>query len=797
MAKGIIKQYIGGGKYTVEVVYERSRIDAELLKLAEAKTKLEEKLYTGTREQDDIILLQIASINKRIAFLNEKMPQNVTHDIYCADFTENLQVGAEVGVIEIMRRHNPFIVSDPEPLTRTLLIIQPGFTTAARYNALRDGITGTALSTSPAGTYWNLALTPGLTRWKPRYRYGLITEIDGDSCSVQLTDLTFIQESAAQIDIDQAPLFLENVPIYYMDCNGLAFEVGDEVIVEFTDNLWTSPKVIGFTGPPEECQESYYFAALFLKYASDAIPTQSSDIYEKHFFKIWANGALEWVTEAEANAQCNHDPWTITKQRPFSGLFEWSEGIGEMPPIICESEVLNVNGPAIPYDYGIFTAIYNSGNAWACPTFPANNKTIFEIDGIEFNIWQSLIAVCVESKAGATIIHKHNIRKVETETRREEYIGYYTQTYQESWWEATPQVFDLSTDDFCVKQGFISRYYNPPLANGGYIVTEIRDLAYDQYGNELPEADYAYFRFGRITPAIHSFRHTLSYEDNHRSSYSISTTPYKWDGPHPSGIGAAWLNYAIGRRDGTIASDDLEAYNAGRYHLISTTSGVRNASGAHIYSDQVEPPPYIWVYVAPCEISQGAVILPCDFIVSLTGYPPNESAWNTMDGSLPRCVMRWTEETRESGGEVYQKNIAEFPLAGEHYTEGDDIDNHVTHYFGYCGKSTESIIAIYYSFDEEHPTWIFIKINFTQTSDDGNDLDEKTLSMTVERGTGRVIDYSVANGFVTVGTYINPGSGESVFPEARDLAAYTSFLYNKKVELGKTTYLVARMMKKS
>lgn len=48
-------------------------------------------------------------------------------------------------------------------------------------------------------------------------------------------------------------VILKDVPIEYMSCNAAAFQDGDEVIVEFENQDWKQPKVIGFRDEPIDC----------------------------------------------------------------------------------------------------------------------------------------------------------------------------------------------------------------------------------------------------------------------------------------------------------------------------------------------------------------------------------------------------------------------------------------------------------------------------------------------------------------------------------------------------------------
>jgi predicted transglutaminase-like cysteine proteinase len=46
---------------------------------------------------------------------------------------------------------------------------------------------------------------------------------------------------------------MASVPIEYMTCNAWAFAAGDRVVVQFIDQKWTTPKVVGFAENPEAC----------------------------------------------------------------------------------------------------------------------------------------------------------------------------------------------------------------------------------------------------------------------------------------------------------------------------------------------------------------------------------------------------------------------------------------------------------------------------------------------------------------------------------------------------------------
>jgi hypothetical protein len=67
--------------------------------------------------------------------------------------------------------------------------IRPGYQTREVYAAKRDGQVQPVESGTAASAFFNWALYPGWQKWKPSYRYGTITAIDGNKCTVVLDDV--------------------------------------------------------------------------------------------------------------------------------------------------------------------------------------------------------------------------------------------------------------------------------------------------------------------------------------------------------------------------------------------------------------------------------------------------------------------------------------------------------------------------------------------------------------------------------------------------------------------------------
>lgn len=104
---------------------------------------------------------------------------------------------------------------------------------------------------SPAQAFFNAAIFPGWQKYLPTYRWGTITSLDkiSDTATVALAEA---KSQAQSLNVNQAST-LANIPVVYMTCNAEAFEIGDNVIVEFETQDWGNPRVIGFLDNPRAC----------------------------------------------------------------------------------------------------------------------------------------------------------------------------------------------------------------------------------------------------------------------------------------------------------------------------------------------------------------------------------------------------------------------------------------------------------------------------------------------------------------------------------------------------------------
>jgi hypothetical protein len=295
MGKGRIVSHLGDGLYNVELLHNRDRITLELEFLAARLTELQAELDTLNTEREafvlernaiateidtavanaeegeipdvEALLTELAQVSARIqafdvriamiqgrqleARKRQQMLQSVPADpvqqAWCADFTEDLT--GEVATVEV-----PAEGVVGQFLTWRRAQIRPGHGGGASYNATRDGQMFHREGQTGYQAYFNAAILPGVQRWRPQYRIGTITAIDreADTCTLTIQG----ESSSAQsliLDPPDLQYTKTGVPIEYMDCDALAFEEGDRVLVEFAGRSWDAPKVVGFESSPRQC----------------------------------------------------------------------------------------------------------------------------------------------------------------------------------------------------------------------------------------------------------------------------------------------------------------------------------------------------------------------------------------------------------------------------------------------------------------------------------------------------------------------------------------------------------------
>ena len=215
--------------------YWSSLPEIDQSKLNDLLRQIEDKKKDVARATQAVALtkLEKASCEARIRYLNINMPEDLNIDTWCVDYTEDLS--GEVGTIEVAG-------------DKYVTLIQPGYEGNAAYSAARDGQVAASAGLTAPGVFYNLAMKPGWQKWKPTYRTGHILYLSGDNAEVIL-DAHFGGITPKSVNQD---LFVQAI-IEYMNCNGVAFAVGDHVVVKFEGQSWSNAKVIGFAHDPKPC----------------------------------------------------------------------------------------------------------------------------------------------------------------------------------------------------------------------------------------------------------------------------------------------------------------------------------------------------------------------------------------------------------------------------------------------------------------------------------------------------------------------------------------------------------------
>lgn len=232
------KETLKGFEDTIKA--KQKEIEKEQKEIDDAKTAVDAKEAQIATMESELLSLQ-----KRYALLNRLGSNVINYNTYawCCDITEGLS--GYVPLIEI---------GTEIKTQQTILNIPPGYKDGAglpSYTIPNYGEFSPFIALPVADSLRNFIAMPAIQKWAPGYRYGTIAGIDygANTCSV---NLTYVSSSIQGLGINQSNS-LTNVPVEYMSCDAGAFEVGDEVVVQFLDHNWSTPKVIGFKENPQPC----------------------------------------------------------------------------------------------------------------------------------------------------------------------------------------------------------------------------------------------------------------------------------------------------------------------------------------------------------------------------------------------------------------------------------------------------------------------------------------------------------------------------------------------------------------
>lgn len=214
--------------------------EQETLAAANKRLVIAQGDYEKIKASQQYLRLRKVSREKRLAEL-EAVDITKTTTAWCADYA--LTLVGDVGTIESIRSEmSPPIIYPDKELGNAV------------YNAARDGQIQPTLGATPASAMLSFSQITGADKWRPRYRVGEITDLTGNTATVELDA---VLEGIDNLSVNQAATV--SAPVEYMSCNEAAFAVGDRVVVAFTAQDWSQPKVIGFESNPKNCTNIMVF----------------------------------------------------------------------------------------------------------------------------------------------------------------------------------------------------------------------------------------------------------------------------------------------------------------------------------------------------------------------------------------------------------------------------------------------------------------------------------------------------------------------------------------------------------
>ena len=189
----------------------------------------------------------LAEYDANVRKLNDLEALKTAHDAaaidaWCADLSEEIAASTVVDTFE-----------PPGYRDGDAIHIAPYQSDPHSWDSTKVGQLRYAATLNEAQVFVNLAMEAGHLKWRPLWRYGIITEIQSgaDTCNLTLEAATS-RGPAGALSLNETAN-LTAVPVVYMNCNSAAFEVGDRVIVLYKGQDRTQPKVIGFADHPRDC----------------------------------------------------------------------------------------------------------------------------------------------------------------------------------------------------------------------------------------------------------------------------------------------------------------------------------------------------------------------------------------------------------------------------------------------------------------------------------------------------------------------------------------------------------------
>lgn len=208
-------------------------LDTKAIDVAAAAIRRADAAEAPLRRRRDAIIFLQRAVEQDIVRWNSIVAVSI-RQAWCTTLKEDAPAGSYVATCDIPGDSNLVLLApDCRPWTDS------------------DGYLRGRGMMSPEQSFWCAAVQPGWQKFKPTYRWGTATAInyDDDTMDVALFDQT---SDALRLPVNQSST-LTDVPVEYMTCNAVAFEIDDRVVVRFDGQDWSQPKVIGFLDNPRPC----------------------------------------------------------------------------------------------------------------------------------------------------------------------------------------------------------------------------------------------------------------------------------------------------------------------------------------------------------------------------------------------------------------------------------------------------------------------------------------------------------------------------------------------------------------
>lgn len=334
MARAVITENLGEGKYKVELRQNTAAIQARIEQIEQHLAQLETRkaeleaelaqaqdLLTSLNGQLSVILLnpsltprekqkQAAVVVKRqqdqrieilkiqnqiklveadrLSLLSKHtdLQRYQTEDIrelWSADYSPNLGIAdQEVGTIEV-------------PGEQQEILLYPSKDQFRPWTPDVDGEMTPVIAQTPMEWLYNTCVVTGWQKYRPTYRFARVEEIlNEDRMRVALIEpfkSTYGDVDVKPLNPDQSSVSYADVPCDYLDCNTAAFTVGDEVVVQYEAQNPDKPKVVGFRHDPQPCGAFNFYTE-----ASDRLrPSRDGEAWVHSLVENPQFGNAYWV----------------------------------------------------------------------------------------------------------------------------------------------------------------------------------------------------------------------------------------------------------------------------------------------------------------------------------------------------------------------------------------------------------------------------------------------------------------------------------------------------------------------